>query len=295
MMVSVSVGVCVYNEGRNIERALRSVYSQTTDGFTINEVIVVSSGSTDDTDRIVERLMTEFQSLKLIRQETRMGKNSAINEFLEAKSGDVCALLNGDNVLGNDLSLFSLVSPFNDESVGMTGGRPVPTNDPGSLAGFATHLIWSMHHHVSMIRPKIGELVAFRDIGTRLPTTMQSDEDIIKMELEKNGYRSVYSPGAIVLNHGPETVSDFIKQRVRVNIGEEYMRRKFEYSVPTWDKRLLASAIISAVRDLGIRPVKMPFAVLMEMISRSKAKAHVSAGKGDMNVWSPVDSTKDLK
>jgi len=294
-MISVSVGVCVYNEGKNIERSLRSVYSQRTGGFEITEVIVVSSGSTDDTDNIVERLMDEFPSLKLIRQEKRMGKNSAINEFLEKKKGNVCVLLNGDNVLGNELSLFNLISPFNDEGVGMTGGHPIPTNDPGSFAGFATHLIWNMHHRISMIRPKIGELVAFRDIGTRLPTTMQSDEDIIKMELEKNGYGSVYSPDAIVLNHGPETVRDFIKQRVRVNIGEEYMRRKFEYSVSTWDKGLLAGAILDAVQDLGIHPIKMPFAILMEIVSRLKAKAHVSADKGDMNVWSPVDSTKDLK
>jgi len=294
-MLSVSVGVCVYNEGKNIERSIRSVYSQRIDDFEMAEVIVVSSGSTDDTDDIVERLINEYQSLRLIKQEKRMGKNSAINEFLKEKKGDICVLLNGDNVLGNDSSLLSLVSPFNDENVGMTGGHPIPTNDPGSFAGFATHLIWSMHHHISMIRPKIGELVAFRDIGTRLPTTMQSDEDIIKMELERNGYVSVYSPDAIVLNHGPETVRDFIKQRVRVNIGEEYIRREFEYSVPTKDKGLLVGAILGAVRDLGIHPVKMPFAMLMEIMSRLKAKAHVSADKGDMSVWSPVDSTKDLK
>jgi glycosyltransferase involved in cell wall biosynthesis len=294
-MISVSVGICVYNEGKNIERSLRSVFSQRADGFEVIEVIAVSSGSTDDTDQIVGRLMNEFPLIKLIRQEKRMGKNSAINEFLEAKKGEVCVLLNGDNVLGNDLSLFNLISPFNDGSVGMTGGHPIPTNDPKTLAGFATHLIWSMHHHISTVRPKIGELVAFRDIGTRLPTTMQSDEDIIKMELEKNGYVSVYSPDAIVLNHGPETVRDFMKQRIRVNIGEEYMHREFEYSVSTRDSGLMAGAIISAVRDLGIHPVKLPFAMLMEVMARLKAKAHVSADKGDMNVWSPVGSTKDLK
>lgn len=115
------------------------------------------------------------------------------------------------------------------------------------------------------------------------------------MELEKNGYVSVYSPDAIVLNHGPETVRDFMKQRIRVNIGEEYMHREFEYSVSTRDSGLMAGAIISAVRDLGIHPVKLPFAMLMEVMARLKAKAHVSADKGDMNVWSPVGSTKDLK
>jgi len=295
-MLSVSVCICAYNEGKNIERAIRSVYSQKIDGFEISEVIVVSSGSTDDTDATVEGSMKDFPSLRLIRQEKRAGKNSAVNEFLDnKKEGSIAVLLNGDNILGNELSLHHLISPFNDAKVGMTGGHPVPTNDKKSTMGFASHMIWTMHHHVALIVPKIGELVAFRDPGIRLSTSMQSDEDLIKMELEKNGYVSVYVPDAIVLNRGPETKEDFMKQRTRVNIGEEHMRKKFGYSVSTWNKKLLFRALMGSVRDLGFHPVKMFIAVRMEMGARKAAKAHVSSDKEDMNVWSRVDSTKDVK
>ena len=294
-MLSVSVCVCAFNEQRNIERAIRSVFSQTADGFEIEDVIVVSSGSTDDTDTIVKGLMNEFPVLELIRQEEREGKNSAINEFLDIKKGNVCVFLNADNVLHTDLSLYHLVSPFRNEKIGMVGGRPIPTNDPKDRVGFAVHMIWTMHHHVSMRVPKIGELVAFRDPGIRLPTTMQSDEDLIKMELEKNGYVSVYVPDAVVLNHGPETAEDFLEQRIRVNIGEEYIRKKYGYSVPTHDKRLLFRALLGCVRDLGVHPIKMFSAIRLENRARRAAKAHVESKKDDVSVWSPVESTKDLK
>jgi cellulose synthase/poly-beta-1,6-N-acetylglucosamine synthase-like glycosyltransferase len=295
MMLSVSVCVCAYNEEENIERAIRSVYSQRTDVFDLSELFVMSSGSTDGTDDIVQRMIDEFPSLVLVRQKERKGKNSAINEFLDMKRGDVCVLMNADNILRDELSLHNLVSPFKDEKVGMAGGRPVPTNDTKGYAGFASHMIWSMHHYISLIEPKIGELVAFRDIGTRLPEDMQSDEDIIKMELEKNGYGAVYAPDAVVLNRGPDTVGDFLKQRVRVNIGEEYMKKKFGYSFSTHNNKLLMNAVLGSMRDLGPHPVKMSIAIALEMISRRKAKAYVNAGKDDMNVWSRVDSTKDVK
>jgi len=295
-MLSVSICVCAYNEESIIEHAIRSVFSQRTDGFEITEVIVVSSESTDGTDGIVKRLMAEFPSLRLIQQEKRMGKNSAINEFLEnKKEGNISVLLNGDNVLCDELSLYHLISPFNDEKVGMVGGHPIPTNDPKKLMGFVSHMIWTMHHHVSMMRPKLGELVAFRDVGIRILSALQLDEDIIKMEIEKKGYVSVYAPGAVILNRGPETVDDFIRQRVRIDAGMEYLRKELGCSVSTWDKDLLLHALFASVRDLGFHPFKMSFAIMLEVISRLKAKEYVRSGKGFMTVWSRVDSTKDLK
>jgi len=294
-MLSVSICICAYNEESNIERAIRSVYSQRTDGFEIAEVIVVSSDSTDDTDSIVERLMNEFPSLKLIRQEKRMGKNSAINEFLDKKTGNISVLLNGDNILRDEHSLPCLIAAFSDEKVGIVGGHPVPTNDPKSTMGFVAHVMWTKHHHTSMVRPQIGELVAFRDIDIRLPTDMQSDEAIIKRELESKGYVSVYAPGAFILNRGPETVSDFIKQRTRVIVGEEFMRRKMDYSVPATDKRTRINANMDVIRDLGVHPLKTSVALLLEIISKLRAKAYMRANSADMSVWKRVGSTKDVK
>jgi glycosyltransferase involved in cell wall biosynthesis len=165
--IPVTLGICAYNEVANIERAIRSVYKQILDGFDLKETIVVSSGSTDGTDDVVKELMAEYDSLRLIHQEKREGKNSAVNCFLESKDTDICVIMNADTIFFDGNSLQKLIEPFRDSKVGIVGGHPIPTNDKKTIAGFASHMIWSMHHHVSLVEPKIGELMAFRDIGTR--------------------------------------------------------------------------------------------------------------------------------
>lgn len=292
--LDITIGICAYNEAQNIERSIRSIYDQKTKDINVEEVIVVSSGSTDGTDDIVRRLAEEYGNITLIRQEKREGKNSAINCYLDNKTCDVVVMLNADNIFGNENSLYSLVSPFFNEKVGMVGGHPVPTNDKKDKVGFATHVLWTMHHHLALVYPKIGELVAFRDIGTRLPTDQQSDEDIIRMNLENAGYDCIYAPDAIVLNRGPETEEDFLKQRIRVNIGEVNMKRKFDYDIPSWNKKYLMKAVIGTVKDLGFHPFKLLYAVRLEMKARKTAEEHIDSGNADMNIWDQVATTKKL-
>ncbi|MGN0098982.1 MAG: glycosyltransferase [Candidatus Methanomethylophilaceae archaeon] len=292
--LEITIGICAYNEAQNIERSIRSIYDQKTKDIAVREVIVVSSGSTDGTDDIVGKLADEYGNITLIRQEKREGKNSAINCYLENKTCDIVVMLNADNIFGNENSLYSLVSPFFNEKVGMVGGHPVPTNDKKDKVGFATHVLWTMHHRLALVYPKIGELVAFRDIGTRLPTDQQSDEDIIRMNLEKAGYDCIYAPDAIVLNRGPETEEDFLKQRIRVNIGEVNMKRKFDYDIPSWNKKYLMKAVMGTVKDLGFHPFKLLYAVRLEMKARRIAEEHIDSGDADMNIWDQVATTKKL-
>ncbi len=292
--IPVTIGICAYNEEENIENSVKSVYRQNYEGVSVSEVIVISSGSTDRTDEIARGMLAEYPNLRFIPQERREGKNSAINLLLDSKRTEIVVLLNADNTLYDENTLSNLIRPFSDDKVGIVGGHPVPTNTKDTVAGFASNMLWALHHRVSLLHPKIGELVAFRDIGTRLPVKSQSDEDILRMNLERRGYQSVYAPDAVIRNRGPENVRDFIKQRTRVNIGERYMKREFDYDIPTWDRDLLFSAVLDSVKDLGFHPIKMSLTVAMEMYSRMKATSYVRSDKGDMGVWNPVSSTKKL-
>ena len=296
-MEPVTIGICAYNEERNIENSIDSAFAQEQKSFRIEEVIVVSSGSTDATDDIVRGLTGKYPNLRLIVEEERRGKNSAINLLLDSKSTDIVVLLNADNVLNDGDTLENLVSKLLTDSippVGIVGGRPIPTNDPNTPVGFATQMLWAMHHEVALVYPKIGELVAFKDIGTRLPLDSQSDEDILRMRLEERGYVGAYAEDAVVRNRGPETVSDFLKQRTRVNVGEVYMRKIHGYSIPTWNPRLLYNALLRTMKSLGVHPFRMAFTVVLEMVSRARAVNHVRRGMGDLNVWDQVGTTKKL-
>ena len=83
-MIKASVGVMAYNEEQNISKLLEALTTQRLDNVEIGEIFVVSSGSTDRTDDIVRDWADRDARVTLIRQESRRGKASAINLFLEA-------------------------------------------------------------------------------------------------------------------------------------------------------------------------------------------------------------------
>jgi poly-beta-1,6-N-acetyl-D-glucosamine synthase len=290
-MPAISIGVCAYNEERNIRHTLDSILAQTVKGGGLEEIIVVSSGSTDGTDGIVLEYTSRDARVRLLRQEKREGKNSAVNAFMASAKGDILVLVNADNNLGEG-ALDRLVSHFTDPKVGVVGGRPMPVNRRDTIAGFAVHMLWDMHHRLSMIYPKVGEAIAFRNLHIQIPTGMQSDEDLVRMDLEKRGYRTEYEPMAVVVNKGPETVRDYWKQRTRVNIGERYMKRLFDFDIPTWDNRFLFQAYLGFLKENSRHIIRMSAAIAMEMLARVYASIYVKLDKGDKVMWSMVESTK---
>ncbi len=255
---------------------------------------MISSASTDSTDDIVKDYQRRDGRIRLVVQEKREGKNAAVNLFMKEAKGDILVLVNADNTLEKG-ALQSLIQPFNDPETGMVGGHPVPVNSKDSLVGFAVNLLWDMHHQLSLIHPKTGELIAFRNLSLQTPKECSTDEDLIRMEVEKRGYRVGYAPQAIVYNRGPTTLEDFWKQRVRVNIGEKYMKRRFSFQVPTWNIKFLFPAMVVLLKDNRRNLAKFVSAIGLELVVRAYASLYVALDKGDLAVWSMVDSTKEVK
>ena len=102
------------------------------------------------------------------------------------------------------------MAPFADPAVGMTTGRPVPVNDPGTFMGFAAHLLWELHHQINLRSFKAGEMIAFRKIFERIPYHTSVDEASIEPVVRGQEYEVRYVPKAVVYNKGPLTVGDFL-------------------------------------------------------------------------------------
>lgn len=89
-----SVIIPLYNKAPYIEKALRSVMSQT---FTDYEIIVVDDGSRDDSAAIAEKVLQEFSTPnKLIRQENA-GVSMARNNGVASSHGDFLCFLDADD------------------------------------------------------------------------------------------------------------------------------------------------------------------------------------------------------
>src|SRR5437868_12078180 len=123
-----SVGVMAYNEEANIAHALDSILRQEMAGKQIREVIVVASGCQDRTADIVADIASREPRVRLIEQERREGKASAINLFIGEAKCPVLVMVGAD-LMVEDGAFDFLLRHFEDPAVGMVGGHPIPVND----------------------------------------------------------------------------------------------------------------------------------------------------------------------
>jgi cellulose synthase/poly-beta-1,6-N-acetylglucosamine synthase-like glycosyltransferase len=282
-----------YNEEANIGRVLEALLAQETKMVSIDEIVVVSSGSTDRTADVVRTFMARDSRLRLVEQSHREGKASAINLLIKSTMLEVIVLHNADNVsLPNTIE--ALVSPFADPQVGMTGGRPVPINSPRTFMGYGVHLQWELHHQVSLRRPKMGELVAFRNIFRQIPYDSAVDEASIEPLIIGQGLRLVYVPDAVVQNKGPENVRDFLKQRRRIYAGHLFVRDLIGYQVSTMKGISIAWLLIKCAHRDWRYYVWGPAIVLLEIVGRLWGAYDYKIWKRKPSAWPIVESTKDL-
>lgn len=221
-----------YNEEGGIGRLLDALLTQELVHANLKEIIVVASGCTDNTGPRVREFIKRDPRIRLIEQEQRKGKASAINLFLAVASGDVCVLESADTVPEKG-AIESLVAPFILPEVGMTGGRPIPINPTNTFTGHCAHLLWSLHHAIALTSPKLGELIAFRNFFREIPEDTAVDEACIEALVTGAGFKLRYVPEAVVRNKGPETVKDFLRQRRRIAAGHAALFRKQGYRVST--------------------------------------------------------------
>jgi len=221
-----------YNEEANIGQMLEAVLAQQLRQVEIVEIIVVASGCTDRTEKIVRTWAETDSRGRLLTQPQRRGKSRAVNLLLRKTVEDVIVLVSADIIPAPD-AIENLVAPFVDPQIGMVGGRPVPTNDARTFMGYAAHLLWSLHHQISLRRPKMGEMIAFRNFFRQIPPDSAVDEASVEPLIRGQGLQLRYASDAVVYNRGPETVQDLLRQRRRIYAGHVYVRDTLGYRVST--------------------------------------------------------------
>lgn len=252
--IKCSVGITAHNEEANMAQILDAMLNQRLHQVEISEIIVVASGCTDSTVEIAQRYEREHPHITLLVQAQREGKTSAINLFLAKASEAICVLESGDTVPHED-AVENMVRMFADPAVGMTGAQKAPVNAPDHVIGLLSHLRLQMEHQLCLEIPRLGEMIAFRKVFDAIPPDVAMDEAFVEALVIRRGMQVRYAPDAIVYNMGPETVSDFVKQRRRNHAGHLHLQAKYGYQVSSMGGGRLAKLafdqFIGAIRLLS--------------------------------------------
>lgn len=295
-LIGCSIGIMAYNEEANIERTLQSVLEQQGPSIRIEEVIIVASGCTDRTVPIVSAMAQKEPRIRLCVQERREGKASAINLFLKEARSPILILLGAD-VIPEESAIENLCAPFKDPLIGMVGGRPVPVNDASTFMGHTVHLLWRLHDRVARVHPKLGEVIAFRNVISGIPINSAVDEISIQALITQLGYKLIYRPDCVIYNKGPVTVRDFLKQRRRIFAGHLKVLKQQNYEASTMKVTPIARQLI-ACRHFALSTPRQTMWTLGAIILEGYARLQGYYDywrKREHHIWQAVASTKDLE
>lgn len=130
----LSVVVAAYNEAGCIREKIDTTLAQPYPAGSL-EVIVVSDGSTDATDAIVAR--HPDGRVRLIRQEPRAGKSSALNRGAVAACGEILVFTDANAMFARG-ALARLAAPFADPTVGLVTGHGLYAATTGDARAVST-------------------------------------------------------------------------------------------------------------------------------------------------------------
>jgi cellulose synthase/poly-beta-1,6-N-acetylglucosamine synthase-like glycosyltransferase len=291
------VGITAHNEEANIGRLLHAMLDQQLDEAEIGEIIVVASGCTDNTCDIVRGLEAQEPRIKLLVQDEREGKVSAVNLFLQHAQEDICVLESGDTLPGEE-TVENLVKMFRDPQVGMAGAHKVPVNVPDQVVGYLSHLRLTLEHSLCLEIPRLGEMIAFRKVFNQIPPDVAMDEAFVEALMIQRGLQVRYAPDAMVYNMGPETLRDFVRQRRRNYAGHLHLKRKYGYRVSSLDNVRVARLALTEVWRAISHTIRLLYVLTalasIELYSRALGSYDYYVRRDKHVVWDMAWTTKEV-
>jgi cellulose synthase/poly-beta-1,6-N-acetylglucosamine synthase-like glycosyltransferase len=196
------------------------------------EVIVVSDGSEDATNRILEDLETRFEALKVITYQPRAGKAHAINRAVSEATGDALVFTDANVMVDRDAPR-ALLGPLEDPLVGAVCGCVLVRGYGEEIPGESLYMryearlqqaessIWSLVGVDGGLFALRRELFQPLDPGTIL------DDFHLSMAAPLAGKRIVYARTARAVETVLASTRDEFYRKVRIVAGGlQYLTRR---------------------------------------------------------------------
>jgi len=134
-MTEVSIIILTYNSSRHITQLLESLIDKYFEQIknTRLEIIVADNSSQDDTTEKVLSIKNKVPNIKFVQNGGNVGFSKGNNLAAKKAKGDFLIFINPDSkfIKGD---IFSLLSEFEDERVGIVGGRILDRNGKEELS-----------------------------------------------------------------------------------------------------------------------------------------------------------------
>jgi len=208
---SVSIILAVYNGGAFIRAKLEAILALNYPRE-LTQILVVSDGSSDETESIVREF--SGRGVELISV-PHAGKASALNAALRAASGEILFFTDVRQML-NAEALRHLVGNFADPSVGAVSGemqlKKGRRGEQSDMDLYWRYEVWvrKQHSRIDSIFATTGCIYAMRrDLAHAIPADTLSDDAALPLSAFFRGYRVVFEPAAVAIDHPAEAGTEF--------------------------------------------------------------------------------------
>jgi len=219
----VSIVLAVRNEEQNLPRKLRDL---TALDYAVDrlEIIVVSDGSTDATNKILAAW--ENCHFRTIVLPEHCGKATALNHGLTAARGEIIVLTDARQMIASD-ALRKLVANFADPSVGCVSGELIIGEGSTTASAEGMGLYWrvekKIRHWEGLAGSTVGATGAFyavrRNLLSPLPQELILDDVYIPFQVVRQGQRVVFERRALAWDDFKPTLKQEFRRKVRTLTG----------------------------------------------------------------------------
>jgi glycosyltransferase involved in cell wall biosynthesis len=228
-LIKVNIGIPAFNEGANIQRLLLQVLEQEETDFSINKVIVISDGSSDNTVTEVQKISDP--RVVLVNHSDRRGKAARFQELLQLSDTEILIQLDADIKLEDKYVVSKLVNSIkNGADLAFPKMVPLAPRTYIENVSFFGAFIWEkvlsqMPKELTILHRCQGRCRAFSKKFYKtfvLPIAADSVEDVYSFFFAiTNGFKPAYVPDAQIRCRLPSTRKDYLKQMRRfVTSGE---------------------------------------------------------------------------
>src|SRR6267378_594220 len=220
---SVTILLAVHNEEKYLRAKLHNLAALDYPADRA-EVIVVSDGSTDETNKILA--VWEKANRRTMILTNHCGKATALNYGVTEAKGEIIVFTDARQTIAPD-ALKNLVANFGDPSVGCVSGELIINPNPSAASAEGVGLYWRLEKKIryweGLAGSTVGATGAFyavrRNLLLPLPQETILDDVYIPFEVVRQGQRVVFEPRALAwddLKPGPK--QEF-RRKVRTLIG----------------------------------------------------------------------------
>src|SRR6266478_4606893 len=216
----LSILIAAYNEQTGIRRKIEQTLALDYPSDLI-EILVLSDGSTDQTDAIVESFRDP--RVRLLQVSGRKGKTNAQNEGVKHARGEVLIFSDATTIY-HPQALRYLASNYADPKVGAVSGRYQYFDPAGrSPMGLGTIAFWNYENFMKVMQSRIRTISGCcgciysvrREAYTALAPGVISDL-VQPLHVIRQGYRVVFEDRALAYEETTQSTAEEFSMRVRV-------------------------------------------------------------------------------